>query len=148
MHQHEKDVGYQLRELGIYIKRYIESVDRDEEFQQMRGIQMWALHYLLNHQHETVVQKDLEENLSVRKSTASKLIERMLKHELVETNISPQDRRKKEIHITEKGIAFLENAHEMKKKMEADLRKNLTDDEVEQLLIIINKIKDAIKIEE
>lgn len=148
MHDHERDVGYQLRELGIYIKRYIESVDTDEDSRKMRGIQMWALHYLLNHQEETVVQKDIEEALSIRKSTASKLIDRMLKHGFVETRTSAADRRMKEIFITPAGIAFLDQAHEMKRKMEADLRKNLTQEEVDQLLLIINKIKDAIKIDE
>lgn len=148
MDGHERSVGFQLRELHIYIKRYIEAQDIDDEFKNLRGPQMWTLGYLHHHQHQSIFQKDIEENLSIRKSTASKLMERMLKNGLIETFANAEDRRMKEIHITSKGEEVLMHAHDKMKQMEEALRQNLNDKEIDQLFTLIEKIKQGIRLEE
>lgn len=148
MEGHERSVGFQLRELHIYIKRYIESQDMDDEFKNLRGPQMWTLGYLHHHQHQSIFQKDIEENLSIRKSTASKLIERMLKNGFIDTFASAEDRRMKEIRITQKGVDLLNHAHHKMKQMEEALCKNLSEEEIDQLLTLIAKMKQGIRLEE
>ena len=52
---------------------------------------------------QAVLIKDIEQELNITKSVASNLVKRMVQNGLVELEVSPNDKRAKYVHLTEKS---------------------------------------------
>lgn len=52
---------------------------------------------------QAVLIKDIEQELNITKSVASNLVKRMVQNGLVELEVSPNDKRAKFVHLTEKS---------------------------------------------
>ena len=73
----------------------------------MGGPQGQVLRFLDRREHEqeqelTLI-KDIEQELKITKSVASNLVKRMVQNGLVELETSPNDKRAKFVHLTEKS---------------------------------------------
>ncbi|SFH93475.1 MarR family winged helix-turn-helix transcriptional regulator [Pisciglobus halotolerans] len=134
-------VGFEIRELSLLIGRYLESHRLDEEMEMLRGPQAWALGYLYEHQYHTIYQKDLEKEMSIRKSTASNLVKRMVKNGVITTAASEKDGRLKALRITDKGILFMEKINSFMETSEAKITNGLSSEEMAQFFQTIQKIK-------
>ena len=55
------------------------------------------------HEQELTFIKDIEQELNITKSVASNLVKRMVQNGLVELEVSPNDKRAKFVHLTEKS---------------------------------------------
>ena len=55
------------------------------------------------HEQELTLIKDIEQELNITKSVASNLVKRMVQNGLVELEVSPNDKRAKFVHLTEKS---------------------------------------------
>ena len=55
------------------------------------------------HEQELTLIKDIEQELKITKSVASNLVKRMVQNGLVELETSPNDKRAKFVHLTEKS---------------------------------------------
>ena len=71
----------------------------------MGGPQGQVLRFLdhREHEQELTLIKDIEQELKITKSVASKLVKRMVQNGLVELEASPNDKRAKFVHLTEKS---------------------------------------------
>lgn len=71
----------------------------------MGGPQGQVLRFLDRREHdqELTLIKDIEQELNVTKSVASNLVKRMVQNGLVELEVSPNDKRAKYVHLTEKS---------------------------------------------
>ena len=55
------------------------------------------------HEQELTLIKDIEQEFNITKSVASNLVKRMVQNGLVELEVSPNDKRAKFVHLTEKS---------------------------------------------
>ena len=71
----------------------------------MGGPQGQVLRFLdhREHEQELTLIKDIEQELKITKSVASNLVKRMVQNGLVELEASPNDKRAKFVHLTEKS---------------------------------------------
>ena len=71
----------------------------------MGGPQGQVLRFLdhREHEQELTLIKDIEQELNITKSVASNLVKRMVQNGLVELETSPNDKRAKFVHLTEKS---------------------------------------------
>ena len=71
----------------------------------MGGPQGQVLRFLdhREHEQELTLIKDIEQELNITKSVASNLVKRMVQNGLVELEASPNDKRAKFVHLTEKS---------------------------------------------
>ena len=83
----------------------------------------------------------IQERMLAKTSNTTRLVDKLLLKELVTREVCPENRRKIEVKITQKGLDALSaldpkvNAHEEK------FAKNLTSDELEQLNILLEKLR-------
>ena len=71
----------------------------------MGGPQGQVIRFLEHREHEqelTLI-KDIEQEFKITKSVASNLVKRMVQNGLVELEVSPNDKRAKFVHLTEKS---------------------------------------------
>jgi DNA-binding MarR family transcriptional regulator len=74
-------------------------------------------------------------------SNTTRLIDKLLKKELVTRNTCPSNRRKIEIFITEKGSNLLEELDPITYQNSLDITKNLNTTELETLNNLLDKLR-------
>lgn len=81
------------------------------------------------------------ERMLDKMSNASRLVDKLLAKELVSRMVCPNDRRAVDVLITEKGLALLEKIDERIGEWEVDLIEGLTEEEAEQLSLLLDKMR-------
>lgn len=81
----------------------------------------------------------LNERMVTKMSNTTRLVDKLISKEYVDRQICPSNRRKVEISITEKGKKALETMDKQMQLAENILIKNMSEKEMEQLNILLNK---------
>lgn len=87
---------------------------------------------------------DIQERMIARMSNTTRLVEKLLAKEMVIRNICPINRRKVEIIITPKGLAWLEQVDPLIEGFEQDLTNALSDENLAQFNLHIEQLKNTI----
>ncbi len=83
----------------------------------------------------------IQERMIAKTSNTTRLVDKLLLKELVTREICPDNRRKMEIAITEKGLELLAELNPKVECHESVLTQNLTTDELEQLNYLLEKFR-------
>lgn len=135
-------IGFAIRELSILIARHIE---KKSDGGHIRGPQGFALGYLVHNRDKEIYQKDLEEQLSIRKSTASNLVDRMIKNGFLTTAPSQKDKRLKQLIVTEKAIQTTIEVEKNIEDIENILKQGISEEELAQFYATMQKFKKNIQ---
>ena len=98
---------------------------------------------LLEAEKDGIRQKDLLAVLTVQPSTLSETIDKLEADRYVERTVDPEDRRATLICLTEKGKARAYEMMDARRTHAAEVFKNLSDEEKQQLLALLEKITPA-----
>ena len=102
--------------------------------------QMEALVILSEQVSRQMSLKALEHELHVAQSTAAGIVSRLEQKGFIEAFGQSDDKRIKNIRITENGMKYCESAAKDMDKVEKELLKNLTEDEKNTLNQLLGKI--------
>lgn len=83
----------------------------------------------------------IQERMVAKTSNTTRLVDKLLLKELVTREICPNNRRKMEIAITQKGLELLTNVNPKVDFHEDLFTKNLTVEELEQLNTLLEKFR-------
>ena len=85
------------------------------------------------HRNQGVGVTDLGDHLGVTSAAASQMLERLVQGGLIRRTEDPDDRRVKQIELTEEGLAVLKNGLRAQQCWLKDLADELSDEEKEQI---------------
>jgi DNA-binding MarR family transcriptional regulator len=85
---------------------------------------------------------DLGDDLGVTSSAASQMLERLVQQELVLRSEDPNDRRVKQIGLTDKGFQVVEESMHSRQRWVSDLAQNLSDAEKGAIIPALNLLID------
>ena len=137
----EKDhVGFYIRNLSNLIHRRINRMVAEEE-ESLTARQVWMLDYLIHQGDMEIMQKDIEKEFSIRRSTASHMLTLMENNGYIRRVAVPRDARLKRIVLTEKGRQAQERMTDRIKRFEAMMRAGMTDEEVEGFLMMLGRFE-------
>lgn len=134
----------ELRRLSNLTKRYVETATHKNQIEKITGTNSWIIGYLSQNADKDIYQKDLEEEFSVTRSTASKVLALMEQKGLIERHVVARDARLKKLVLTDKAWELHNLMKEDFLTMEATLTKGFTAEERENLLTYIQRMKDNI----
>lgn len=141
-----KTVGMEIKKLSHLIMREISKMSKDMPIPSPpTEMQVRVVDYLLRAGGQEVVQKDLEEAFTIRKSTVSRLLDSLEQKGIVKRLPVSGDARLKRLVIADEA---LENHTRMMKKaaeMENRMLEGVTEEERETFFRVIDKIKDNLK---
>ena len=83
----------------------------------------------------------IQERMVAKSSNTTRLIDKLLLKELVTREVCPENRRKIEVSITEKGLKMLSDLDPKTTEMEQLFAKNLNPEELEQLNLLLEKLR-------
>ena len=138
----EKSIGFMSRKLSRYVKHNMFHRISDVTEQQVTHIQARVLCYLewKHDEGEVVYQKNIEEFLSVSKSTASELISNLEKNEYISRVKEESDGRVRRIVLLEKGFKTNKLIGETIQNFENEMKNKLSEKELNTFFLIIEKI--------
>ena len=130
-----------LRNIHILIKRDVENSEARKELDNVTGTHGYVICYLMSHDGEDVFQRDIEKRFSIRRSTATELLNLMQKNGLITRSAVESDARLKKIVLTDKAVKIHTEICKDIAAREKKLRKGLTDEELEAFFRITEKLK-------
>jgi DNA-binding MarR family transcriptional regulator len=86
----------------------------------------------------------IQERMLARTSNTTRLVDKLLLKDLVTRNVCPENRRKIEVLITQKGLDLLTELDPKVKEHEESFSKNLNEEELIQLNTLLEKYRTKI----
>ena len=148
MSEHEKKLGYTLRELRIVMNRYIDAKRAELGYDDVSFAQGGIVHYLHRNQDHPVYQKDIEKEFDLRPSTVTGILQGLEKNGYIERVSVPDDGRLKEIVMTDKARIMEKSMHELLQADEELFFRGFSEEEKEALFAALEKVKQSIREEE
>ena len=106
----------------------------------LTSAQIFVLHYIIRHDKDDVFQKDIEERLELSHATVSGLIARLESKGFLECVPGKTDKRFKCLCATEKARRCEEQMHLSIEQTERNLLDGMTEEEIEQFKIYLDRI--------
>jgi len=101
----------------------------------------WVIHYLVENRDRDVFQRDLEEQFTVRRSTATKILQLMERNGLIVRRAVDYDARLKKLELTPKAIELHQKITGEMEALENLLIQGISSEELEAFYQTIDKIK-------
>ena len=127
-----------VSKLSNKLRRRLDMFSSRKEFS---GSQGRTLHFLLA-QTEDVFQKDIEEEYSIRPSTATELLKQMEKNGLIVREPVDYNNRLKKIVVTEKAMRYKQQVVEDLTELEETLVKGIPETDLQIFFKVIEKMMD------
>jgi len=138
-------VGYEIKTLENLITREILAVAKEEGYPALTTVQIRIMRYLFMNKDKEIYQRDIEKNFVVRRSTASGIIDTMVKNGMLKREESSLDLRFKRIVLTDKYIDQMDLLENLIEKFQLKLTEGISDVELNTFFSVIDKMKDNLK---
>lgn len=137
-------VGFEIRVLSNLIYRRINQMSA-QEGETLTANQDWVLHFLIQSQGRDIMQRDIEKEFSIRRSTASRTLQLMERNGYIRREPVSYDARLKKLVVTQKGTEARERMIDRLNRFEAELQSGISREELNQLTSTIRKLEENIK---
>ena len=134
-----REIGYEIRVLNNTIRNRINHLKPTAEEPHVTRLQAWVIGYIF-HAPGPVYQKDIETEFEIKRSTASTLLSSMEKNGLIERVSVDHDARLKQVLLTDKARAMHEGFLVTARKVEANLARGLSEEELKNFFQTLDKI--------
>lgn len=133
----KKNLVLLINKISNQLKRKIDK-EMAEDYH-LTKTQSLVLSYL--HQQKEIYQKDIEKKFSIRRSTATEILNLMEKRGLIKRIPCAYDKRINKIEITEEGENLEKIGREKIKQIEKNMTKSLTVEEQKELIQLLKKVE-------
>ncbi len=138
--EEKRVVGFEVRTLNNLIKRHIVNT-RPPELDEFTIMHNWAMRYFYENLERDIFQRDFEAYFSIRRSTATKILQLMEKNGLISRESVPYDARLKKITLTDKAIKIYTMILANIDKQEKRITRGISDEELAAFFATIDKIE-------
>ncbi|MFC4770940.1 MarR family winged helix-turn-helix transcriptional regulator [Enterococcus hermanniensis] len=105
-----------MKNVGREIKRAVNQMDKAMDAYarsfDLTGVQLSIIHMLSERKQQNVLQRDIEQEFNIQRSTATVILQRMEKKGLIQRKKANQDARQKQVMLTPTALAFEKSAAE------------------------------------
>lgn len=134
----DRDIGAKLKRISNLMKRKIDKLlGNKDSITKSQGMIL----RLLTKSKKPIYQKDIEQELYIRRSTATNILNIMEQRNLIKRKQNKEDARKKQIILTPKGRRLEEKNYYKIEQVENKIKSNLSKEELKNLLTILEKVE-------
>lgn len=133
-----KSAARYVSKLSNKLRRKLDMLSSRKDFS---GSQGRTLHFLLA-QTGDIFQKDIEEEYSIRPSTATELLKQMEKNGLIFREPVEYDSRLKRIVVTDKALLYKQQVIDDLTALEETLIKDISEEDLDVFFKVIEKMMD------
>ena len=135
----QNEIGHKIRIAHNAIDKYFCNSWKNTGIELTR-MQCATIHYLKDHEGEDVFQKDLESVFSITGATATNILKVMEKEGIITRIPMQNDARLKKLELTEKGQLLDKRAHANVDRLEAGMKKDMTEEELEVFHDLLDRL--------
>ncbi len=136
----QKSVGFEIRAITNQLKRHINSLPVFQQYD-LRGGRGYILGFLYDHSGKSIYQKDIEEEMALRKSSVTSLLNNLEKNGLIERRPSSEDARLKSVVLTDKGSKIHEEVASEIDRVEELLTEGFSAEETATFMSLLARIE-------
>ncbi len=136
-------IGYEIANVSHLMRR--KGPSTLPSTQELTPMQNWVIGYVRENGERDVFQSDIERVFHVTGATATNVLKRMERDELIVREPVPSDRRKKRIVLTPRAIRISDEVRERIASNEKLMRQGLTEKELTIFFGVIDKIKENLQ---
>lgn len=139
-----KTLGFQLKTTVNMMERKMNNVimsNGDEDMTPMHGM---ILEFLICSQDREICQRDVEAEFNITRSTVTSILKLMEKKGYILRRGVDYDARLKCITLTPLGVELHQRVDFSIRQMEEILSTSLTEEEFQQLMILLDKVKSVL----
>lgn len=129
---------------SIFDTAHIIKLKLNAEFEHvgLNGLQARILRFVkINSDNGTdIYQKDIETEFKIRRSSVTSVLNTMEKNGFITRQSVESDARLKKIVLTDKSVTFCKEHHQTITEFDNILKKKFTKDEVDTLILLLNKV--------
>ena len=137
----KKHIGFEMRRISNLIKRNIDNAMSGKKFEKLTGMQGRVIGYLYHNMNKEIFQKDIENEFSIRRSTATAMLQTMEKHGHIKRVSVESDARLKRIILTETAKKRHKIFEREIERVENSVLESISPDEADTLFELLDKIK-------
>mgnify|MGYP005758729463 CR=1 FL=1 len=140
----DREIGYEIRVLNNTIRNSINSMKLNKAIESnphTTRLHAWVIGFVF-HSKNPVYQKDIETEFQIKRSTASTLLASMEKNGLITRRSVDHDARLKQVILTDKARKMHETFLVTARKVEENLARGLSDEELRNFFSTLDKISD------
>lgn len=137
----KRRIAKELHSLSNLIMRHVENSPIKKSIDEVTGTNGWIIGYLAENSDHDIYQKDLEKEFGITRSTASKVINRMVQKGLVTRHTVSFDARLKKLMLTPQAWTVFERMEEEHTFLETKLVTGFSEEEVETLHTYIERMR-------
>ncbi len=143
----EKDIANDVFKKMMFLKSYVtKKMDELDVMQGNNTLHCILINYLYKEtKKRTVIQKDIEKEFCISRSTVNDAIENMKNEGLISLEVDLKDQRKRHIILTEKGIELHKLSEKNMRKVSNDALSSLSKEEIVQLDNLLKKAEEGVK---
>ncbi len=141
----EKPIGNEVHVLSNLISRVLDNSPTRLKIEDATGNNTWIIAYIAQRTGTDVFQRDLEKRFGITRSTASKVVGRMVKNGLIERQSIPEDARLKKLVLTKRAWEILSCMEAEFQAMENALLDGFTKEEIARLYDYIERMQENVK---
>ena len=137
----ERHMGYEIKALSNLLRRKVLELSVTRSGDDFTEMQVKVLGFLAQNRDQEICQKDIEEAFYIRRSTASRLLKRLESQGFITRQSVERDARLKQVVTTPKADALFQQVRERIDRVECLLTRGLTQEEIQQFLATVEKLK-------
>ena len=141
----ERNVGFEFKIISNLIKRQIDNSANIQFLNSLTGTNSWIIGFLVENDSKDIFQRDLEEQFSIRRSTASSIVKLMEQKGFITRVPVANDARLKKIVLTPKAYELHETISKDMIRFEQQLTSGLSNEELNAFFKVVDKIKSNIE---
>ena len=133
--------GFYIRIINNLIKQRMNE-EIANEFPEITAIQGHTIGYLYENKGRKMFQKNIEEELLIKRSTATIMLQSMEKKGLIIRKSVKEDARLKELVLTEKAIKIHEQIKQVIEKIDKQTFEGFSEEDMSNYLNIMEKLRE------
>ncbi|MBQ2667021.1 MAG: MarR family transcriptional regulator [Clostridia bacterium] len=137
-------VGHALHALNATMKRFIDNYSHKKENELLTGANTWVLHYIATNRDHPVYLRDVERQFGITRSSASKIVDLLVRKGFVERHTGDTDARLRRLTLTDKAEALLETIQQDNEMLETELLRGFSPNEIQTVLSYLHRMKNNI----
>jgi DNA-binding MarR family transcriptional regulator len=138
----KRTIGHEIKILSNMMKRRVSRSQVIAESNKLTGMHGWVIGYLYHNQEKgDIFQRDLENEFTIRRSTATGILKLMEKNGLILREPVDYDARLKKLVLTPKAIAIHEKVSDEIDTIETELTVGINEEELQLFFQVLEKMK-------
>lgn len=139
------DIGYEVKKLDNLFSRRINSFTEHSDLKDVTRMHAWIIGFLYRNRNRDIFQRDVEAEFQVARSTATNVLQLMVRKGYIIKEPVDYDDRLKKLILTDKGMQVEALIQRNIGEIEARLSSSITAEEKAEFLRIIRKLKASLE---